>query len=102
MELFYGNKYSDHRLAISLLAANLLVSAVAFTYSRALFAMERADVDFKVNIVTLIVLTVLGLWLVKNHGIEGAAIGALTANAGACAVRHFSFVFLIRTSTKSV
>lgn len=94
--ILYGDKYTGNGLIVSILALNLLVSAVAFSFSRALFAMERADVDFYVNFMALFVLLTLGLWLVKAFGPLGAACGLLTANTASSAVRYILFCRLVR------
>lgn len=97
--LFYGTKYTGNGLVVSILAFNLLVSAVAFSFSRALFAMERADVDFYVNFMTLFVLLTLGLWLVKAFGPLGVACSLLAGNTAASTVRYILFSRLVRSVT---
>ena len=97
MGRLYGSKYSGNGAVVSVLAVNLLVSGAAFTYSRALFAMERADMDFKVGFVALAVQLAVGLWLVRAWGPIGAASGLLMGNTGACAVRCASFFLLTRS-----
>ena len=57
--------YAGNGMLFLVLAVNVLVSAAAFTYSRALFAMGRADLDFINNFAALFVLLTLGLWLVR-------------------------------------
>ena len=95
--IFYGDKYAGNGLVVSILALNLLVSAMAFSFSRTLFAIERADVDFYVNFMALFVLLVLGLWLVKAFGPLGVACGLLTGNTAATAVRYILFSRLVRS-----
>ena len=87
MVLLYGAKYAGNGIVVSVLAVNLLVTAAAFTYSRALFAMGRADVDFKVNFAALFVLLAVGIWLVKAWGPLGAAYSLLIANIAASVPR---------------
>ena len=66
--LLYGRQYAGNNSVVSILALNLLVTAVAFSFSRALFAMERADVDFLVNFAALFIMLTLGFWLVRALG----------------------------------
>lgn len=78
--LLYGHQYAGNGLAVTILAFNLAVSAVAFSFSRALLAIERADLDFVVNLLALFIMVTLGLWLVRLLGPLGAAFGLLGAN----------------------
>jgi O-antigen/teichoic acid export membrane protein len=87
MARLYGAKYAGNGTVVSVLAVNLLVSAAAFTFSRSLFAIGRADVDFMVNFAALFVLLTLGLWLVRAWGPLGAAYGLLIANIAASVPR---------------
>ena len=101
--IIYGNKYTGNGLVVSILALNLLVSTFAFSFSRALFAIERADVEFAVNFVALFVLLTLGLWLVKAFGPIGAACGLLAGNTASTAVRYLLFSRLVtRVSIKEI
>ena len=93
--LIYGDSYSGNGWLIGLLAVNLLVSAMAYPYSRGLFAIERADVDFKINLVALASLILVGVWLVQLLGPVGAAWGMLLANVVASAIRVRAFHGLV-------
>jgi len=79
--LLYGEKYAGNGIIISLLAVNLLLVAAGFSFSRAFFTIERADADFKVNVLSLLVLFTFGLWVIYNYGILGAALGLLAGNS---------------------
>jgi O-antigen/teichoic acid export membrane protein len=87
LALLYSRQYAGNRMTAAVLALNLLVSAVAFCYSRALFAMDRASVDFVINFVALFIMLTLGLWLVRQFGPIGAACGLLTAGLTTSLVR---------------
>ncbi len=76
------------------------MSVVAFSFSRALFAIERAEVDFVVNFVALFIMVTLGLWLVRSFGVAGAAFGLLIANTAASGVRYVAFRILIRSGAR--
>jgi Na+-driven multidrug efflux pump len=67
---------------------------MAFPFSRALFAVERADLDFLVNFAALFVMVTMGFWLVRAFGPLGAAIGFLGANFVTSAVRAGAFLRL--------
>lgn len=62
-EFICRDKYSGLSVLVGILAIDLLVSTVAFAFSRGLFVVDRADVDFKVNLVSLAVLVGVGVWL---------------------------------------
>ena len=93
--LFYGDKYAGNGLVVSVLALNLFVTAVSFSFSRALFAIERADIDFVVNFVAMFILLTLGLWLIKAFGPLGVACGLLVGNTIATALRYLLFSRLV-------
>ena len=79
---------------VAILAVNLLVTAVGFSYSRALFAIERANLDFLLNLATLFIMFTLGLWLVRTYGPLGAAAGLLGANIVTSLIRVGAFLKL--------
>jgi len=93
---FYGNKYSGNGLIVSILAVNLLVSSLAFAPSRALFTVERVDVDFKINIVSLVLLFSCGIPLVKQFGLAGAAAGLLLSNSASLVLLLIAFSRIAR------
>jgi O-antigen/teichoic acid export membrane protein len=98
--LLYGDRYAGNGLVVTILAFNLAVSAVAFSFSRALYTVERADVELVVNLVGLFIMLSLGLWLVQSYGILGAALGLLAANTAATGVRVGAFLRLRARSSK--
>lgn len=90
--LLYGRQYAGNDFVVAILVLNLLVTAAAFPFSRALFAMERADLDFLVNFAALFIMVTLGVWLVRAFGPLGAAFGLLGANFVTSAVRAGVFM----------
>jgi O-antigen/teichoic acid export membrane protein len=92
--LLYGRQYAGNSLIAAILSLNLLVTAVAFSFSRALFAIERADLDFLTNFAALFVMVTMGFWLVRSYGPLGAAIGFLAANLVTSTVRAGVFLRL--------
>jgi Na+-driven multidrug efflux pump len=79
-------------LVVAMLALNYLVYAAAFSFSRALMAIERADLDFLLNFVALFMMVFMGFWLVRDFGTVGAAIGLLAANLVTSLVRAGVFL----------
>jgi O-antigen/teichoic acid export membrane protein len=94
LTLLYGHQYAGNGIVVAILALNLLVMAVAFSFSRALFAINRAYLDFVVNFAALFIMVTLGLWLVRAFGPLGAAIGLLGSSSAASAVRAIAFLKL--------
>ncbi|HEY5214676.1 MAG TPA: oligosaccharide flippase family protein [Acidobacteriaceae bacterium] len=92
--LLYGRQYAGNGLVVAILAINLLVTAEAFSYSRALFAIERADLDFRINLAALFIMAVLGLWLVRVLGPLGAAFGLMGTTLVTSGVRAGAFLRL--------
>jgi O-antigen/teichoic acid export membrane protein len=97
--LLYGEKYNGNGLVVVILALNIVATSVAFSFSRALFAIERADIDFKINFIPLLILFTVGIWTVRAFGPIGAAYGLLISNLIAAAIRIASFAKLTYSST---
>jgi O-antigen/teichoic acid export membrane protein len=97
--LIYGPAYAGNRGVMITMALNLLVSAVAFTYSRGLFVLNRAATDFYINVAAIAVLVSAGIWLVRAFGPLGVAISVLTSNVVTAMLRYF---FYARTVTTEV
>jgi O-antigen/teichoic acid export membrane protein len=77
--MLYGHQYAGNRLTISVLACNLPMTAMAFSFSRALFAIERADLDFQLNLIAGLTMATVGIWLVRAYGPLGGAIATVVA-----------------------
>ena len=92
--MLYGRQYTGNMPVVAALACNLLVTAVAFAFSRALFAVERADLDFRLNLGAIAIMATLGVWLVRSYGPLGAALGLLIAIVLTSAVRAVVFLTL--------
>lgn len=100
MTLLYGHEYVGNGPVVAILAWNLLVTAAASSLSRALFAAERADVDFALNFVALFMMLALGFWLVRSFGVLGAAFALLTANTAVSLAKAVALHFLLRAPAK--
>lgn len=94
LTLLYGRQYAGNSSIVAILALNVIVTAVAFSFSRALFAIDQAHVDFLVNFTALFIMITLGLWLVRAFGPLGAALGLLGANIVTSAIRAGAFLRL--------
>ena len=98
--LIYGDPFSGNGTLVALLMVNLVISAIAFSFSRGLFALERADDDFKVNLVALAIMVTVGVSLAYAYGVIGAAIGLIASNLTATTLR--AIVFDRRTAPRHV
>lgn len=94
MTVLYGWQYTGNNLIVAMLAVNLLVGSLAFSFSRALFAVDRARVDFLINFTALFIMLTVGLWLVRSYGPLGAAVGLLGATLSSSAIRATLFLRL--------
>jgi O-antigen/teichoic acid export membrane protein len=92
--LLYGHQYTGNGLVVAILALNLFVTVEAFSFSRALFAIERADLDFRVNFAALFIMAACGPWLARALGPLGAAIGLMGATLVTAGVRAGAFLRL--------
>jgi O-antigen/teichoic acid export membrane protein len=97
LTLLYGRQYAGNSLVVALLALNLLVTSATFSFSRALFAIGRANTDFLVNFAALFIMLTLGLGLVRHFGPRGAAIGMVGASLLTSIVRVGAFLWLSRS-----
>lgn len=77
---FYGSQYEGHSLVLGLLAIYNLVLGLDAVFYYALRAIGRADLNFKIDMVFFLVTITISLWLVKNYGLLGVALGLLTAS----------------------
>ncbi len=96
LHLLYADKYAGNGMVVFILSLNFLALAVTAPFSRGLFAIERADIDFIVNFVALAMLLCEGIWLTRSYGVSGAACGLVLANTAALFVRASAFFRFMR------
>lgn len=90
----YGSAYGHDGLVVSLLALNLIPLGVSLVASRGLFALERADLDFQINLVPFAVMLAGGFWLIGAHGVAGAAAATLAGTSAGAVLRLLAFLAL--------
>jgi O-antigen/teichoic acid export membrane protein len=98
---FYGQEYDGNGAIVSLLAMNLVVQSTTFPFSRGLFALERTDIDFVVNMAVVLSL-IVGIWLIRSYDLIGAALGVLAANSLSTLLRGIAFARLTTTECPTV
>jgi len=91
--LVYGITYTDCGGVVTLIAAGMVFLAASFGISRGLFCLDRADLDFRVNLAPFAVLLFLGPSLVRGWGALGAAFAQSTAHAVSAALRVIALVY---------
>ncbi len=77
---FYGSKYDGNSMVVSILAFDLFLTSIGFSISRTLFVIEKAKIDFIINVAQAVFLFSFGIWLVKDFGVFGSAIGLTAGN----------------------
>jgi O-antigen/teichoic acid export membrane protein len=90
--LMYGGKYTGLTAVIALLGVNTLLNGIASSYGAALSIMERTDFSFYANLASIAVTFSIGIFLVINYGVLGAAI----AYAAAKTVSTILFILFYR------
>ena len=80
LTIVYGEKYAGYGVVIAVLALVQLVSAVNVPLTSSLMAMERTDVEFKCSLAAVVVMSTIGIWLVRGYGPLGVAFGLLSGN----------------------
>jgi O-antigen/teichoic acid export membrane protein len=95
VSLIYGEKYRGYGSIVKILVPNLLITATMFSLSRSLFAIERANIDFVINLTAIIIQITFGVWLISNFGIIGAAYGYLSTKMITFILISYAFIKLI-------
>jgi O-antigen/teichoic acid export membrane protein len=92
----YGEIYASAAMVLAIMAIAVVARGAAFCFSRGLFAIERADVDFWINLIPVAILGTFGVWAISTHGAEGAAVALLVSHGVASAVRGIALAVLLR------
>ncbi len=85
--LLYGSGYSADVHLFAVLAASVLASNCTLALGFGFWAIGRPDMNFKINLISVVIAAGLGPWLVRTHGLIGAAYGLLLANASVSILR---------------
>lgn len=92
----YGNTYAGCAGIVTLLALNMLISALTYPYSRGLFSLECSRADMLINVVAVILLFTVGIAAVKFFGALGAAAALLVSTAVTAVIRIGVFTREVR------
>lgn len=96
LTLLYGELYASSGTVLAIMAVGVVARGAAFCFSRGLFAIERADVDFWINLIPLMILASLGLWAISTHGAVGAAATLLISHVVTSVTRGVALAVLLR------
>jgi len=94
--LVYGKVYAGSSSIVTLLALNMLMSALTYPYSRGLFSLECAKADMLVNFIAVALLFVVGIAAVKYYGALGAAAALFASSAITTLIRIGVFAREVR------
>ncbi len=100
--LAYGNKYEGNGTVVLFLALSIMASAITRGTAYAIWAMERADVNFKINLIILALTFTIGFFLTKVFGAFGVACGLLTGNIAASVLRYIFYKKLIENTSGTI
>lgn len=85
--LLYGSGYKVEFHLIVVLAVSVLVSNATLALGFGFWALNRPDMNLKINLLSTATAVILGPWLVSRYGLLGAAYGLLIANTAVSAFR---------------
>jgi O-antigen/teichoic acid export membrane protein len=80
LELLYGGSYSGYSSTVTVMALAILAGTLGLAADAGLRAVERSDVGFRVNLLSLCVTLGLSAALIPAWGPMGAAWGMLTGS----------------------
>ena len=95
----YGPQYAGHGQLVAVVGAALVAGAAGFSFGRALFSLNRADLDLAANVVALLILLIAGTTLAWHWGPLGAAYGMLITNTVTSLIKAAMFLRLVREVT---
>ncbi len=99
--IFYGSSYAGNGRSISVLGLSMFFSGIALGPTYGMWAMERPDLNFKINLVLLAISFLCGVWLVRSLGVFGASIALFLTNLISFLSRYIVFENLISNNTPS-
>ncbi|HKX30251.1 MAG TPA: hypothetical protein VJ302_21355 [Blastocatellia bacterium] len=98
--MIYGHQYSGLHLMIVLLSANILAQAFTIGHSYAITAIERQDLNVKINLAGLAVTATAGLLAARAWGPLGAGAGLLISTLTCSMLRMAMFTRLAKRKTE--
>jgi O-antigen/teichoic acid export membrane protein len=97
--LMYGSKYSGAGSVVDLLAFGICFYAIGLAFPYGMLSLRRPEVDFAINLACIGSFLAFGTWLVRAHGVIGAAISFAMVQTLALVLRVAVFRSLIKQSS---
>jgi O-antigen/teichoic acid export membrane protein len=88
----YGSKYVGYGQVVSLFALSQLIASIAIPISCGLMAIERPDIIFKGHLLGVASTLLIGIPLVRTHGITGTAIAMVITTIITVGFRLWGFL----------
>lgn len=98
LSLLYGPAYAVYAPALTLMALTVLAGTWGLAADAGLRAVERADVGFRISVLSLVVTLGLAAALIPGSGVTGAAGGMLAGAVAGSAARWAALAQLVRTA----
>ena len=95
LSFIYGIKYGDSGMVVSVLAFNILFTALTVILSRVLLVVGKGKFDLFGQFFSLVLFACVGVWLTRSFGALGAAAGLLLGGLGGLIFRAFAYFRLV-------
>ncbi len=91
VKLMYGAKYAGNGGIVSALALGVWFFAISLAFPYGMLTLKRPAVDFSINVACFASFLAAGLWLIRTHGVFGAACSFLLVETVALVLRVLAF-----------
>ena len=86
-----GAKYGGNGAIVSALAVGVWFYAIGLSFPYGLLTLKRPAVDFLINVACFASFLAVGIWLIRAHGVWGAAMSFLLVESVALILRIVAF-----------
>lgn len=97
LKITYGIEYVNYADILILMSFAVAIDFISASYDTALMSMRYISIQPKISIYVLIISSLLGILLVKNFGIYGAAYTIIFANLFQLILRFIFVIYGLRT-----
>jgi O-antigen/teichoic acid export membrane protein len=96
--LMYGAKFVGAGPIIDLLSLGAWFAAISLIFPYGMLALKRAEVDFAINLACIASFLAVGIWLIRVHGVLGAACSYLMVQTVALILRVVAFRCVVKSA----
>lgn len=96
--LMYGAKFGGTGPIIDLLSLGAWFAAISLIFPYGMLTLKRAEVDFAVNLACIATFLGAGIWLIRAHGVLGAACSYLMVQTVALILRVLAFRGVVQSA----